>query len=180
MKSSIFSILLWIGSNALLNLGKTGTALSASAHMLRTLRGWAIAALIISLALRWLQEDRAAGSEPVSGQIRAAFSAFGLFSVLALMFITVRGYNQATWAATVVTILGGALARVMAMMALEFPDLRPRAVAAGAVIAGSLVSVVLIDTLASKPAPPPPGIIRTNQPADTVEEPLHSIGSSRA
>lgn len=181
-KSSIFSLLSWSASNALLSLGKTrfgATLLVGSVHMLRTLRGWAIAALVISVALQFFRRETTTAHEPASRQIRAVFSTFSLFSALVLMFIAARNSGLAPWAATAVTLVGGAITPVVAIMALEFPDLRPRAMAAGVVVAGGLASVLLVNTLTAKPAPRP-GMIRTSQPADTVEEPPHPIGPNRA
>jgi hypothetical protein len=56
MKAAIFSALVWAAGSAL--IGLHAAALSGSGHMLRTLRGWAVAVLSVSVALQLLPGSR--------------------------------------------------------------------------------------------------------------------------
>ena len=174
MKSSVFSALVWCVSSGLIRLH--AASLSGSGHMLRTLRGWAIAALVISLAMRLLPHPACAEETSLVRQVRAAFSAFALFSVFVATLMVLFASVPPRWATTFLTFLGGVLVPVMAITALEFPDLRPRALAAGAVMAGGLAGCALfsVSVLHSVPRP---GIIRTEQPA---KAPRHSTAAQQA
>jgi len=174
--TAIFSALVWAASSAL--IGLHAASLSGSGHMLRTLRGWALAALIISAAL-WLFRRTPSGGESAGRQFRSALSIFGLFSVLIMVLVEVFGSLPAPWAANLLTFFGGVIAPVIAVMALEFPDLRPRALLAGALVGGCLVSCAFVSVLIAKPAPRP-GIIRTKQPANPRESPRLVRGPARA
>jgi hypothetical protein len=52
MKSTIFLILVWTGSSTLLR--SESVAVSSASHLLRTLHGWAIVAIVISVATQLL------------------------------------------------------------------------------------------------------------------------------
>jgi hypothetical protein len=153
MKSAIFSALVWGSGSAV--LGTRAVALSNSGHLFRTLRGWAVAALLISLALHFFHGEKPAVEESLGRQAGAAFAAFALFSVLLVALIAAVAGSPVPWLGTLLTFVGGGLAPVVAVMALEFPDLRRRALAAGAVAAAGLVSLTLVNTLTVKPAPAP-------------------------
>ncbi len=147
MRRSVFPALVWAASDGLIRLH--AAALSGSWQMLQTLRGWAVAALVISAAMSLRRGGK--GPEP-----RAAIAAFGLFSsaIAALMVFAGSGapiFTAPHWSGTALTLAGGVLLPVIAMMALEFPDLRAGALAGAVVVAAGLLSFGVVSTLILNP-----------------------------
>jgi hypothetical protein len=165
MRSAIFSALVFIGSSAAIHL--RSAALSRSAHMLRTLRGWAVVVFAIALILEIVRTRSNVRAESRVVRITSAVTAFVLFSFFLMLVICARAGNPAPWVAGLLTALGTGLAPVMTVMALEFPDLRPPTAVGAAVVAGCLVFCAGIDASVLKPAKP--GIIRTRQPIKSNE-----------
>ena len=168
MKSAIFSALVWASSTAL--LGWRNASLSGSVHMLKTLRGWAVVAFLLALVLQWLRRHEGGLEESRSRQVRSAVSAFAIFAVLVMLVLAARNSTASTWAWNVLSLIGGCLAPVVLLMGLEFPDLRPRAMAATWIMAAGLVSFAGFSAVLVRPASNP-GPIRIHQPADSTKEP---------
>jgi hypothetical protein len=169
VKSSVFSALIGLTTHCMLS--RPAAQWAASGHMLRTLRGWAIAALFISLAMQWLRPEsgeagRSKWSEAVSG-----FTALAAFSGFTALLIAVRNCLALPWAADILTLVGGVVAPVIALMALEFPDLRPRSFTAAAVLTLCLISILGLQSLAVTQGKRP-DTIRTHQPAGSHEPAL--------
>ena len=165
MRSTIFSALVWAASSAVIRFDSG--ALSNSAHMVRTVRGWAIAAIVISLARQFLRWKDRGTCEVASRQVLSAFAAF------ILLVIVMTGLTAVPVAdpidAAVLAFFGGVVAPVMTIIALEFPALRPRAFGAGLVAVACLGSFAFVNALLIRPASKP-GVIRTNQPAEHHEK----------
>jgi hypothetical protein len=128
MKPAIFSALVWAASSAL--IGPRSAVLSGSEQMLRTLRGWGVAALMMTVAMRLLWRETKAREESLARQACSALSAFVVFSALVLLLIAAPGASS-------VAFLRGVLAATMAavaVVALGFPVPRPRAVTAAALM----------------------------------------------
>ena len=168
MKSAIFSALVWAASSAL--LAWRTAALNGSLHMLRSLRGWAVAAFVIVLAMHWLRGSGDSSEESTGRQVQSAVSAFAVFAVLVTLLVAVRNSTALPWAGNALTLIGGCLAPVILLMGLEFPDLRLRAFAATGIIAAGLISFAGISTLTARPEAHP-GPIRVHQPSGPNEAP---------
>ena len=161
MRSTIFPILVWAGSGALLRL--ESAAVSSASHLLRTLHAWAIAAILITLA-RQLLKGRASSDESASRQILSACGAFLVFAALLTGLAAVSAAISGS--ASLLAFAGGVVAPVATLLALESPTLRPRGLTAGLIALACVSCFALALTLERKPAVP--GRIRTEQP---VKEP---------
>jgi hypothetical protein len=169
VKSTVFSLLVWLTSNFVLSQPAAGWA--ASGHMLRTLRGWAIAAFFITLAMHWLRPALGELRQPKWRDALSGFIAFVIFSGFTAVLIAARNSVTLPLAADALTLVGGGLAPVIALMALEFPDLRPRSFTLAAMLTLCLISLVGLNSFAVKPGKQP-GTIRTHQPAGSQEPAL--------
>ena len=172
MKTAIFAGLVWAASAAATRFPAAG--LAGSRHLLLTLRGWAIMALILSVLLQMIRRERFHRRH-----LKEAAATFGLFSgfVGALIFAFHGGPQSET--ATLLTLAGGVLAPVMALMALEFADLRPATLALGAILGTAVASCAFAGILVSSPAQGH-GLFRTKQPPSPVETPRPFSGTARA
>jgi len=166
VKAAIFSALVWAASSAFVSL--PAVAHAGTGRLLQTLHGWAIAAFVITVALHLLQ--RRAGRDPESFGTQAGktFAVFALFSSLVVMLIVASASSREPLAVSVLVFAGGVVAPVVAVMALEFSALRPRALAACAIVAACLGSAAFI-VRAAEPSRRP-GIIRSSQPANAGEQ----------
>ena len=162
MRPALFSALIGLASHAL--LARPLQAWAASGHMLRTLRGWALAAFLISLAMEYVRPARP-GSRPESKlrQAGAALAAFALLACFIAPLIAVRNLVTVQWAADALTLAGGGLIPTIALMALESPHLRPRSFALAGVLSMAILSLAGFSVLAVPPVRHP-GTIRTHQP----------------
>jgi hypothetical protein len=128
--------------------------------MLRTLRGWALAAFLISLATQYARPAR---RESMLRQACAACVAFVLLVAFTALLVAVRNFVTLPPMADALTLAGGGLVPAIALMALEFPDLRPRSFALAGVLALALAALAGFGALTVRPSRNP-GTIRTHQP----------------
>ena len=171
MKAAIFAGLVWTACSVSMNLH--ASTLGGSTPLLLTLRGWAIAALLISVLMHLFRREKFHAR-----QMPETFGAFGLFAVFVATLILVLRNNPAPVVTNVITLAGGVLAPVIAVMALEFSDLRPRALTLGAIFGTGLVTCALAGVLVANPVPHPR--IRTKQIAKPAETVRHSSEPARA
>ena len=162
MRSTIFLILVWAASSTLLRF--ESVAVSSAAHLLRTLYGWAIVAIVISVA-RQLLRRRPATGESALPQILSAFSAFLVFALLLSGLVAVSA--TLSLSAAVPAFAGGVVAPVITLMILESHTLRPRGFTAGLIALACLSCFALTITLVRKPSAPGP--VRIEHPVKGLQ-----------